>query len=84
MQDAFLTETGQLADVVLSAANELTITGYDPVRKQPFFKFAAAKIRKLEGVLIVAIVGELIRKTRPSRVTQLIVEPKVPAKAGKL
>ena len=28
------------------AANELTITGYDPVSKQPFFKFAAAKIRK--------------------------------------
>ena len=30
------------------AANELTITGYDPVSKQPFFKFAAAKIRKIE------------------------------------
>jgi ferredoxin-nitrate reductase len=29
------------------AANELTITGYDPVSKQPFFKFAAANIRKL-------------------------------------
>jgi ferredoxin-nitrate reductase len=30
------------------AANELTITGYDPVSKQPYFKFAAATIRKLE------------------------------------
>jgi ferredoxin-nitrate reductase len=30
------------------AANELTITGYDPVSKQPYFKFAAASIRKLE------------------------------------
>jgi ferredoxin-nitrate reductase len=29
------------------AANELTITGYDPVSKQPFFKFGAAKIRKV-------------------------------------
>jgi anaerobic selenocysteine-containing dehydrogenase len=29
------------------AANELTITGYDPVSKQPFFKFAAAKIRRV-------------------------------------
>jgi anaerobic selenocysteine-containing dehydrogenase len=29
------------------AANELTITGHDPVSKQPFFKFAAAKIKKL-------------------------------------
>jgi anaerobic selenocysteine-containing dehydrogenase len=30
------------------AANELTITGYDPVSKQPYFKFAAARVRKLE------------------------------------
>lgn len=29
------------------AANELTITGYDAVSKQPFFKFAAARIRKV-------------------------------------
>ncbi|MEM5775410.1 MAG: molybdopterin dinucleotide binding domain-containing protein, partial [Anaerolineaceae bacterium] len=29
------------------AANELTITGFDPVSKQPHFKFAAAKIRKI-------------------------------------
>jgi anaerobic selenocysteine-containing dehydrogenase len=29
------------------AANELTITAYDPVSKQPHFKFAAAKVRKL-------------------------------------
>ena len=30
------------------AANELTLTGYDPVSKQPFFKFAAAQIKKLQ------------------------------------
>jgi anaerobic selenocysteine-containing dehydrogenase len=30
------------------AANELTITGYDEVSKQPFFKYAAARIRKVE------------------------------------
>jgi ferredoxin-nitrate reductase len=29
------------------AANELTITAYDPVSKQPYFKFAAARVRKL-------------------------------------
>jgi anaerobic selenocysteine-containing dehydrogenase len=29
------------------AANELTITGWDPVSKQPHFKFAAARLRKL-------------------------------------
>jgi anaerobic selenocysteine-containing dehydrogenase len=31
------------------AANELTLTGYDPVSKQPFFKFAAARLRRLSG-----------------------------------
>jgi Molydopterin dinucleotide binding domain len=28
------------------AANELTLTGWDPVSKQPHFKFAAAWLRK--------------------------------------
>jgi hypothetical protein len=28
--------------------------------------------------------GELIRLTRPSRLTQMTIEPKVPAKDGKL
>lgn len=30
----------------LRAANELTISGWDPVSKQPFFKFAAVQVRK--------------------------------------
>jgi anaerobic selenocysteine-containing dehydrogenase len=29
------------------AANELTITGWDPVSKQPHFKFAAVRVRKI-------------------------------------
>jgi anaerobic selenocysteine-containing dehydrogenase len=29
------------------AANELTITAWDPVSKQPYFKFAAVKITKI-------------------------------------
>jgi anaerobic selenocysteine-containing dehydrogenase len=29
------------------AANELTLTGWDPVSKQPYFKFAAVRVRKL-------------------------------------
>ncbi|HMU56378.1 MAG TPA: molybdopterin dinucleotide binding domain-containing protein, partial [Nitrospira sp.] len=29
------------------AANELTITGWDPVSKQPHFKYAAVRVRKL-------------------------------------
>lgn len=28
------------------AANELTITGWDPVSKQPLYKYAAVRIRK--------------------------------------
>jgi anaerobic selenocysteine-containing dehydrogenase len=31
------------------AANELTVTGWDPVSKQPHVKYAAARIRKVEG-----------------------------------
>jgi len=31
------------------AANELTITGWDPVSKQPHFKFAAVRIKKIGG-----------------------------------
>ena len=31
------------------AANELTLTSWDPVSKQPHFKYGAAKIRRLSG-----------------------------------
>jgi predicted molibdopterin-dependent oxidoreductase YjgC len=31
------------------AANELTITGWDPVSKQPYFKYAAVKLIKVKG-----------------------------------
>jgi ferredoxin-nitrate reductase len=31
------------------AANELTITGWDPVSKQPYFKYAAVRINKISG-----------------------------------
>jgi ferredoxin-nitrate reductase len=31
------------------AANELTITDWDPVSKQPHFKYAAVRIRKVQG-----------------------------------
>jgi anaerobic selenocysteine-containing dehydrogenase len=30
-----------------SAANELTVTGWDPVSKQPHFKYAAVKLVKV-------------------------------------
>ena len=32
------------------AANELTITEWDPVSKQPHFKYAAVRIRKVESI----------------------------------
>jgi len=31
------------------AANELTLTGWDPVSKQPHFKYAAVRIKKIEA-----------------------------------
>ncbi len=33
------------------AANELTITGWDPVSKQPQYKYAAVQVRKVPGTL---------------------------------
>ena len=36
------------------------------------------------GVLIVAIAGELLRKTRTSTLTQMTVAPKIPPKEGKM
>jgi hypothetical protein len=41
-------------------------------------------INLMIGVLIVAAAGEFFRKTRTSTLTQMTVEPKVPAKDGKL
>jgi hypothetical protein len=41
-------------------------------------------INLMIGVLIIAIAGELIRKTRTNTLTQMTVAPKVPAKDGKL
>lgn len=33
------------------AANELTLTGWDPVSKQPYFMYAAVRVRKARGSL---------------------------------
>jgi anaerobic selenocysteine-containing dehydrogenase len=33
------------------AANELTISGWDPVSKQPYFKYAAVQVRKVGALL---------------------------------
>jgi anaerobic selenocysteine-containing dehydrogenase len=40
-------DDGQPASAHHRAANELTLTGYDPVSKQPYFKFAAARLRRV-------------------------------------
>ncbi len=34
------------------AANELTLTGWDPVSKQPYFKYAAVQLRKAESATL--------------------------------
>ena len=36
-------------DATTRAANELTITAWDPVSKQPLFKAAAVRVTRLEG-----------------------------------
>jgi ferredoxin-nitrate reductase len=43
------------------AANELTLTEWDPVSKQPHFKYAAVRIRKVESSIdrVVGVVGQV-------------------------
>jgi ferredoxin-nitrate reductase len=44
------------------AANELTITGWDPVSKQPFFKYAAVQLGKAGADSLVAKVADVASK----------------------
>ncbi len=44
------------------AANELTLTGWDPVSKQPFFKYAAVRIRKAPAGTLQGRVGEALQQ----------------------
>ena len=41
-------------------------------------------INLMIGVLIVALVGEFVRKTRTSRLTQMFVKPEIRPKEGKM
>lgn len=41
------------------AANELTVTGWDPVSKQPYFKFAAVSVQKVAPKALGARVADL-------------------------
>jgi len=43
----------------MRAANELTITEWDPVSKQPYFKFAAARAKKVSGSPAVEKLSEI-------------------------
>ncbi|MGE5568908.1 MAG: molybdopterin oxidoreductase family protein [Rhodospirillales bacterium] len=46
------------------AANELTITGWDPISKQPYFKFAAVQIRKLGAERVIEKAAALAGKAK--------------------
>nr|WP_246211457.1 nitrate reductase [Phytoactinopolyspora alkaliphila] len=46
------TESGSGPDGHGRAANELTSTDWDPVSKQPLFKMAAARIRRVEAAVV--------------------------------
>lgn len=43
------------------AADELTLTGWDPVSKQPNFKYAAVRIRKSDKAALQETMGELVK-----------------------
>jgi ferredoxin-nitrate reductase len=44
------------------AANELTLTEWDPVSKQPYFKFAAVRLRKLVPVTAGQRMGQMAHR----------------------
>jgi ferredoxin-nitrate reductase len=50
------------------AANELTITGWDPVSKQPYFKYAAVQVRKARRSL--AALGKRVADAASKAVDQ--------------
>ena len=40
------------------AANELTLTGWDPVSKQPYFKYAAVQVQKADSPSLTAAITD--------------------------
>ena len=44
------------------AANELTITGWDPVSKQPYFKYAAVQVRKAQAEAVTEKIADAAGK----------------------
>ncbi len=53
-----------------SAANELTLTEWDPVSKQPYFKFAAVRVTKLHDTAGHAAPAPTNTGSAPSQATQ--------------
>ena len=45
------------------SANELTITEWDPVSKQPYYKFAAVRLPKLESVSRTQRMGQMSQES---------------------
>ena len=44
------------------AANELTLTGWDPISKQPYFKYAAVQLRKVKTISITKTISDVAGK----------------------
>lgn len=70
------------------AANELTLTRWDPVSKQPHYKYAAVRLRKVDETTIKQKVGEAAQQVAEqakkviSKVTNVAKEAVVPAEPG--
>jgi anaerobic selenocysteine-containing dehydrogenase len=58
------------------AANELTITEWDPVSKQPHFKYAAVRITKIESQITTSEMS-FVSQTEKTQVS--LIEPKSPS-----
>ena len=67
------------------AANELTLTGWDPVSKQPYFKYAAVQVRKARGASLTGTVADLAGKAvdRVKELTDKVLSAQlIPSAAG--
>ena len=48
-----------IASGVSATANELTLTGWDPVSKQPYYKYAAVQVRKAGGASLTEAIADV-------------------------
>ncbi|MDQ2682912.1 MAG: nitrate reductase, partial [Chloroflexota bacterium] len=78
----YFDRTGAGPDNHPTAANELTLTEWDPVSRQPYFKFAAVRVRKIADSGGMAAPAPTTTGSAPSRRARREGEPEPEPTAG--